>query len=201
MKLLHDLFDYLKIDFIQLAVLILGVAEVLLARANNIWLYPAGIGSIVLSMYSLFEVKLYAECILQLYYLIMSIYGWSYWLTKKNNSVVPITATTQQEWIITMSIIVFGWLLLFYFLLSFTDSQNLVWDASVACTGWAGMFLLARRKVENWILLNISNAIAIPLLIMKGLTLFAVLTVILFVVACKGYFDWAKQARKQLETS
>ena len=46
MKLLHDLFDYLKIDFIQLAVLILGVAEVLLARANNIWLYPAGIGSI-----------------------------------------------------------------------------------------------------------------------------------------------------------
>jgi nicotinamide mononucleotide transporter len=130
----------------------------------------------------------------------MSIYGWSYWLTKKNNSVVPITVTTQREWTITMSIIVFGWLILFYFLLSFTDSQNPVWDASVACTGWAGMFLLARRKVENWILLNISNAIAIPLLIMKGLTLFAVLTVILFVVACKGYFDWAKQARKQLET-
>ena len=201
MKLLHDLFDYLKIDFIQFAVLILGVTEVLLARANNVWLYPAGIGSIVLSMYSLFEVKLYAECILQLYYLIMSIYGWSYWLTKKDNSVVPITVTTQREWMITMSIIVFGWLILFYFLLSFTDSQNPVWDASVACTGWAGMFLLARRKVENWILLNISNAIAIPLLIMKGLTLFAVLTVILFVVACKGYFDWAKQARKQLETS
>jgi len=66
------------------------------------------------------------------------------------------------------------------------------WDAWVSATAWAGMWLLAKRKVENWILLNISNAFAVPLLLYKSLPLYAVLTVILFVVACFGYFDWRR---------
>jgi nicotinamide mononucleotide transporter len=60
------------------------------------------------------------------------------------------------------------------------------------------MWLLARRKVENWILLNVSNAFAIPLLFHKSLPMLALLTIILFMVACIGYFDWLKIARKNL---
>ena len=88
-------------------------------------------------------------------------------------------------------------MILFLFLTSFTDSQVPAWDAWVSATGWAGMWLLARRKIENWLLLNISNAFAIPLLFNKGLPMLALLTVFLFIVACKGYFDWLKKAREQ----
>jgi nicotinamide mononucleotide transporter len=69
-----------------------------------------------------------------------------------------------------------------------------VWDAFVSSTAWAGMWLLARRKMENWVFLNISNLFAIPLLFYKKLPMFAALTVFLFVVAIFGYFEWKRQA-------
>lgn len=201
MDSLQTFLNSFHLDFIQLAVLLLGVTEVLLARANNVWLYPTGIAAVVLSIYSLFTAQLYADCILHLYYLVMSIYGWSYWLRGKNNGEVPVTWSTHNEWYIAGAIVVVAWMALYFFLITFTPSEVPVWDAWVSATGWAGMWLLARRKVENWIWLNVSNAFAIPLLIKKDLPLLAVLTAILFLVACKGYFDWRKIACRELTIS
>lgn len=197
MKFIDEFLNYLNIDLIQFTVLVFGVTEVLLARANSVWLYPAGIIATTLSIYSLYHVKLYAECLLHLYYLAMSMYGWYYWQSKQHGTSVNISYNTSKDWYITIAIVASGWLLLYFFLLYFTTSDNPIWDSWVSATGWAGMWLLARRKVENWILLNISNAFAIPLLFSKGLSLFAVLTIILFIVACKGYMDWTTIARKK----
>jgi nicotinamide mononucleotide transporter len=191
--------ESLNIDAIQCAVLVLGIAEVLLARANNVWLYPTGIAAILLSVYSLFGAQLYAECALNFYYLVMSIYGWTYWISKKNNQVIQITMATKTEWLITGTIVSLGWILLYFILDTFTTSDVASWDAWVSSTGWAGMWLLARRKVENWVLLNISNAFAIPLLFHKDLPLYAALTCFLFLVACKGYWDWRKVVKQNSE--
>jgi len=171
---------------------------VLLARANNIWLYPTGIIATALGIFSLYNVQLYAECLLHVYYLVMSIYGWWYWAAKTDQKPVEITFSSKVEWIITSSIAFGGSLLLFFVLSTFTDSQVPAWDAWVSATGWAGMWLLARRKLENWLLLNISNAFAIPLLFYKELPLLGLLTIFLFIVACKGYIDWLRVARKKM---
>jgi nicotinamide mononucleotide transporter len=184
------------VDAIQCAVLVLGVTEVLLARANKIWLYPAGIAATTLSAYSLFGAQLYAESLLNLYYLVMSVYGWWYWSTRINEVPVRVTFTTGREWITTLGIVAGGCCILYFALAAFTPSTVPLWDAWISATAWAGMWLLARRKVENWILLNISNAFAVPLLFQKELPLFALLTIFLFIVACVGYFDWVKIARK-----
>ncbi len=183
-------------DAVQWVVLIFGVTEVLLARANNILLYPAGIISVTFSMFSLFNVGLYAESLLHLYYLVMSVYGWWYWHRKKDAPPVRISFTTPREWMITVAIVVGGWATLFLILREFTPSNVPAWDAWISSTAWAGMWLLARRKIENWILLNISNAFAIPLLFQKKLPLFGVLTVFLFIVACIGYIDWIRKYRR-----
>lgn len=197
MQHVKEIMDYLHLDLIQLAVLILGVSEVLLARVNSVWLYPTGIAAVILSVFSLFNAQLYGECLLHLYYLVMSIYGWWYWVAKPNNEEIKVTYASKNEWFTAAFIIVGGWLLLFFLLTKFTPSQVPAWDALVSATGWSGMWLLARRKVENWIVLNISNAFAIPLLLYKDLPLLAVLTAFLFVVACIGYFDWVKIADRR----
>jgi nicotinamide mononucleotide transporter len=127
----------------------------------------------------------------------MSVYGWWYWKKKKNRKPVEITRSNRKDWRITLGSVIIGFLILFFFLTSFTDSEVPVWDAWVSATGWAGMWLLARRKVENWLLLNVSNAFAIPLLFYKALPLLALLTIFLFVIACFGYFDWLKIAQKK----
>ena len=185
-----------EIGILQWLAVAFGVAEVLLAKANKIWLYPSGIVATLLSVYILMDAGLYAESALNGYYVIMSFYGWWYWIKKKNLPPVKISYCNRKDWLIVL-IIVTGSFALLYFLLKQTPSTVPFWDALVSATAWAGMWLLAKRKIENWILLNISNAFAIPLLVYKKLPLFAALTIFLFIVAVAGYYEWRKILRNE----
>jgi nicotinamide mononucleotide transporter len=174
-----------------------GVTEVILARFNNILLYPAGIISVLVSSYIFLDAGLYAEFLLNLYYLVMSIYGWYAWIHKPGVKDLRIAYADRREWIVTAGITGIGFMVLYAGLRYGTDSSVPVWDAWVSATAWAGMWLLARRRIENWIVLNISNAFAIPLLLRKGLPLYALLTLILFTVAIFGYFAWRRKLARQ----
>ncbi|MCY0968199.1 nicotinamide riboside transporter PnuC [Chryseobacterium wangxinyae] len=174
-----------------------SVFQVLLARKNNSNNYLFGIAGVSLTLYVMITSKLYAEFTLNLYYLIMSIYGWLYWKFGKRKSETVISETTKQEKLITAGIVIGTFGLFWVFLTHFTDSDVPVWDSLVSAFAWAGMWLMARRKIENWILLNISNMIAIPLLIHKDLYLYAILTAFLFIVAISGYLQWRKIINKK----
>lgn len=178
-----------------------GVSEVLLAKKNNIWLYPTGIVSILLSMYLLLNVKLYAEMLLSIYYLVMSVYGWIIWKKRKQDGENQVAWSTKNEIGIAILISVLGFGILYFALRNHTDSDVPLLDAFVSSTAWAGMWLLAKRKIENWIFLNISNIVAIPLLFHKKLPLMGCLTIFLFVVAIFGFMDWKKIiGKKTLKT-
>ena len=184
-------------DIIQWLAVATGVAEVIFAKANKIWLYPAGLISTLLTVYILLTAGLYAESLLNGYYVVMSIYGWWYWAKKKNLVPVAISYSNKKDWMITVLIVMLSFAVLAVILKYRTSSTVPVWDAWVAATAWAGMWLLSRRKIENWILLNISNLFAVPLLLYKQLPLFALLTVFLFIVALFGYLDWRLMIREQ----
>ena len=188
-------------DALQWIAISLGITEVLMARANKIWLYPTGIAATALSIFILFEAGLYAECLLNGYYIVMSVYGWWYWVKKKNEAPVLVTRSNRQDWWTVIAIVAIGFVVLAFSLQKFTDSTVPYWDAWVSATAWAGMWLLAKRKLENWILLNISNAFAIPLLFHKDLPLYALLTLFLFIVAVQGYFKWNKEIVKREKQS
>ncbi|TJY66093.1 nicotinamide mononucleotide transporter [Sphingobacterium alkalisoli] len=193
----HIVTAFQQTSWLERLAVVFGIIQVLLSKNNKVSNYFFGILSIVLSMYVLFGAKLYAEIALNMYYLIMSIYGWWYWTTNKVAKDRPISRCSKEErWVVAC--IVFGGFFLFYFVLKgVTDSDVPMWDAWVTATAWAGMWLLAKRKIENWILLNISNFFAVPLLIHKDLYLFAALTSFLFVVAIFGFLKWTRIMRLQ----
>lgn len=177
----------------EVIAVLFGIASVVLANRNSVWLYPTGIISTSLYLYIMTSVGLYAEALLNGYYLVMSIYGWVRWgINKEGNNASAISYCDIKDWVITFSIVILGFAILYVVLGTYTDSDVPFADALVAAFAWAGMWLLAKHKIENWILLNISNAIAIPLLIYKGIPLTALLTVILFIVALAGYLRWRK---------
>ncbi|HEV9037598.1 MAG TPA: nicotinamide riboside transporter PnuC [Puia sp.] len=186
------------IGWLQWISTVFGVAEVLLARVNNILLYPAGIISSLIAIFLLFDTKLYADAGLNVYYVVMSIYGWWFWSRKNDEPAPGIGWTTRSEWLVVIGIAAGGFAVLYILLARFTPSTTPVWDAWVTATAYAGTWLLARRKIENWILLNVSNLFAVPLLYYKQLHLFAALTVFLFIVACFGYFDWRRRYKLQI---
>jgi len=189
-QILHtSLIEWLAVGF--------GVSEVLLAKKNSIWLYPTGIISILLSMFLLLNVKLYAEMLLSIYYLVMSVYGWIIWKKRKIDGENQVSWSTNTELAIAVSISTIGFFIFYFVLKNHTDSDVPIFDAFVSSTAWAGMWLLAKRKIENWIFLNISNIVAIPLLFHKKLPLMACLTTFLFVVAIFGFIDWKKIVGKR----
>ncbi len=191
----------LETDLLQWAAVILGVAEVLFARVNNIWLYPTGIVSTLISIYILLGAGLYADSLLNGYYVVMSVYGWYYWLKKQHQPPVKISCCTRRDWVVTLTITFGGFAVLALLLKYFTPSTVPVWDAWVSATAWAGMWLLAKRKIENWLLLNLSNLFAVPLLLYKQLPMFALLTVFLFVIAIQGWFKWKKIIKQDALTA
>ena len=184
---------FLLTSWLERLAVVFGVVQVLLSRQNKLSNYFFGIIGIAFTMVVLYEAKLYAEILLNAYYLLMSVYGLWYWkFGNQREPEVLISRCSKQDWSIVSGIVLGGFVLLFVFLHHFTDSDVPVMDAFVSCTAWAGMWLLAKRKIENWILLNISNFVAIPLLFHKELYLFACLTIFLFMVAISGYFKWKK---------
>lgn len=191
----------LETGLLQWAAVILGVAEVLFARINNIWLYPTGIVSTLISIYILLGAGLYADSLLNGYYVVMSVYGWYYWVKKQNLPPVKISYCTRRDWAVTLTITFGGFALLALLLKYFTPSTVPVWDAWISATAWAGMWLLAKRKIENWLLLNLSNLFAVPLLFYKQLPMFAALTVFLFLIAVQGWFEWKKMIKQDALTA
>lgn len=203
---LAELWYQFTVQLMQTTVLeavavLFGVISVVLANRNHVLLYPTGIISTSLYLYIMTSVGLYAEALLNGYYLVMSIYGWVRWsMNKENMNAASISYANKRDWMVTSAIVVLGFMIMFYTLSNYTDSEVPFWDAIVASFAWAGMWLLAKHKIENWVLLNISNLIAIPLFVYKGIPLTSVLTIILFTVAVFGYFRW-KRLHKLQEAS
>jgi nicotinamide mononucleotide transporter len=173
---------------------VFGVISVLFAQRNHILLYPSGLISTAIYAYlwSRREAALYAEAVLNVYYFVMTLYGWWFWQKdKQTQKQVPITMCTPRDKRMLI-LLVLGLWGIFYGLLLQTNSTVPIWDSLVSALACAGMWLLAKRKIENWLLLNASNLIAIPLFVYKGYYVTMLLTVILFVVAIFGYLHWRK---------
>lgn len=172
-----------------------GVIQVVLALKNKPLNFYAGILSVSLYIYVFYTVELYAESLLNGYYLIVSIAGIFLWSKKEKEKSLPITHTKKHEWIKASALFIALFILLAFILKTYTKSNVPYADALVTALAWIGTWLMIQRKLEHWLVLNLSNTFAIPLLIYKELELTALLTLIYFVIAILGYYKW-KQTMK-----
>jgi nicotinamide mononucleotide transporter len=182
-------------SWLEIVAALFGAISVICSKQNSIWLYPTGLVSTGIYTYLLSreQFKLYAEATLNAYYFIMSVYGWYHWAHKDQQQHTPsVTWASRREWVTSILIAGIGWAVFYVLLKNFSNSDVPVADAFVSATACAGMWLLAKRRIENWIVLNISNLAAIPLLFHKKLLPTALLTIFLFIVAVMGYFSWKK---------
>lgn len=190
---------FLHLTWLQAIGTVFGIVQVVLARQNSIHNYLFGIVAIVTSMWVLYQSALYADILLNLYYLVMSIYGWFYWKFGKQKSEAPISRSTIHEHVKALGIVIGCFILMAYWLSFHTDSDVPIWDAFVSAFAWAGMWLMAKRKIENWIYLNVSNVISIPLLMYKELYIYAAMSVFLFAMGTSGYLKWRKLMNRENE--
>lgn len=186
---------------LELVAVVFGVISVLFARKNNILVYPTGLVSTILYVYILFEFQLYGDLIINFYYTIMSFLGWYLWSkTKDGEDEFPISTINRKE--ILVSTLIFTITLTFvalvyHFFDKFTDWTAYV-DALTTGLFFVGMWLMAKRKIENWILWIIADAISIPLYFYKGLTFSSFQFILFTIIAILGYKEWKKFLQKTI---
>jgi nicotinamide mononucleotide transporter len=127
------------------------------------------------------------------YYFVMSVYGWYYWTnTDGNKDQVPVTINSLRENFYSVGILGGSFGILVFVLINFTDSDVPFWDATTTAFAILGMWLMARKKLENWIAWIITDLISIPLYFHKGLVLTSFQFLIFTILATMGYFAWKK---------
>ena len=187
--------------FLELTAVLFGTISVLFAKKNNVLVYPTGLVSTLIFVYILLKWNLYGDLIINIYYSIMSILGWYLWSRKKNGvEEFPISVMKKKDFFIS-SLIFIGTLIFVAFIYHFFDKFT-DWTAYVDTftTGlfFVGMWLMAKRKIENWILWIIADVISIPLYFYKGLTFSSFQFILFTIIAILGYKEWRNFLQKTI---
>ena len=171
-----------------------GFLSVWYAKRNHILVFPTGLISTAIFVYLLLKWELLGDTMINAYYFAMSIYGWYVWTRKSNDSVTPITRTTSNEK--RVSTLIFIATLAFVYIVYQTADKWTSWTAYVdtltTAVFFVGMWLMARRKIENWIFWIVGDVISVPLYFYKGLTFTSFQYLIFTLVAIYGYLAWKK---------
>lgn len=176
-----------------------GFLSVWYSMRENILVFPTGILSTGIFVYILLIFGLLGDMLINAYYFVMSLYGWYAWTRKVDEThFIPITVTTAKEKI--WSLILFGSTILFvamvYLIFDKFDSWTAYVDTLTTAIFFVGMWLMAKKKLENWVYWIIGDVISVPLYLYKGL-IFTSLQYLLFtIIAIFGYLAWKKSLNK-----
>lgn len=205
-----DLFDIfyqnlLATTWFEIVAVAFGILSVWFARKANILVYPFGIVSVLIYVYICFFANLYAHMSINLFYFIMSVYGWYNWTRKgQDQKVLPISWNTQKEqWVAVIAIVAaYGLIFLLIWLFKHDDLEYIrsfvpYVDSFTTAVFLIGMLLMARKKVENWLCWITGNLVSIPMYFTQGLVLTSFQYVVFLILAVLGFIEWRKLYRQQ----
>lgn len=206
-----------------------GIVSVFLAKKENIWVFPTGIISTVIYVYLLMQWNLYGDLIINIYYTLMSIFGWYMWSKiiddKKNH--IPISRTNVNDKMKAVGIFLFTSIFVivvyrYYNVmpneLNFNDSINYAVtnltsgnlndfrkaipfiDTFTTGVFFAAMWLMALKKIENWTLWVVGNIASIPLYFVKGYGFTGVQYTVFLILAILAYKQWKKSLNSNHQT-
>jgi len=209
---MNHIFDFLFAQYstyettdivLEIVAVIFGFLSVWYSKQNKILVFPTGMISTIIFVYLLLKWELLGDMMINAYYFAMSVYGWYIWTRKVDAThVTPISRMTSKEK--KLSIAIFVATLLFVCIVYKTFDKWNGWvayvDTITTAVFFVGMWLMARRKIENWIFWIIGDVISVPLYFYKGFTFTSFQYLGFTVIAIFGYLAWKKNLNNKLQT-
>ncbi|MGV8812872.1 MAG: nicotinamide riboside transporter PnuC [Gelidibacter sp.] len=180
---------------LEVIVFVFGVLSVWYAKNENILVYPTGIVCTVITVYLLYINQYLGDMTMNLYYSVMSIYGWWNWSRKKGDTlVVPISRTTRNEKLIGIGLFLLTMLVTYFIYFGSNFDLEIPNYIDIFTSGifFTAMWYMANKKLENWTLWIIADIITIPLYAYRGLGILSLQYVIFTILAIQGYIQWKK---------
>lgn len=194
---------------------IFGFLSVWYARKGNIWVYPTGIISTMLFVYLLWHYVLWGDMLINVYYTIMSIYGWVLWARNAQDNIITISRTTLADWKTATLLGAFSFLFVIgvYYLKPFIKNDFSMQGVTLGFHNFlpteyvdvfttaiflVGMWLMAKRKIENWLFWIVGDLISIPLYYIKGMVFTSLQYLLFTIIAIMGYLEWRRKLQQEL---
>ncbi len=180
---------------------LMGIASVWFSRKENILVYPTGLINTIIYIYLSFKGGLLGEASVNIYYTVMSIYGWLLWAKKdqQQHPVLQITAASKKEWLqhLCFFAVFYGaiYFALVYLKKDFAPGAIPWADAFASATAFTGMLLMTKKKVESWYWWIATNIASIPLYFVKHYVFTSIYYVVLLIMAFAGLFEWLKRKK------
>jgi nicotinamide mononucleotide transporter len=186
---------------LEVIAVITGIGFITLMIYQNIWCWPVGIVSSIASIFLFYFTKLYMESILYIFYVGIGIYGWTKWNQQKSGVKLVTSRGINYHLIAVLACAslsaIIGWISSTY-----TDADRPYADASSTMFSFVASYMEAHRILSSWIFWIIINLFTIWLYMDKGLSLYAGMMVLYFLLSVAGFLQWKKDYDKQnLETS
>lgn len=198
--------NILDTTLLEIIAVIFGLLSVWYAKKANILVYPTGIVSVLIYVYICFGAQLYADMGINFFYFIMSVYGWYMWTRKddqKNER--PVSFSNKKDHGLSLIMFIASIILIILLLKIFKGDDTVYWASSVPYIDTfttaifiVAMWLMAMKKVENWIYWIIGDLISVPLYFYKGLVFTSLQYFIFLIIAVLGYIEWRNMAHKKL---
>ncbi len=199
--------------FLEVVAAFFGLLSVFFSVKRNIWVYPTGIISTTIYVYILFNFGLLGDMLINVYYSIMSIYGWISWNKNTENQIISVDFAKKKDWLVGLSLFMLSFIAVcgVYYFKPFIDNhfsmngvslgfQQLDWanwlDIFTTSLFLIGMWFMAKRKVENWLFWIVGDLICIPMMLYKGLGITSLQYLVFTIMAVEGYSEWLKQVKK-----
>ena len=215
---------------LEIIATVLGIASVFYAKKENVLVFPTGIISTSIYIYLLSQWNLFGDLIINIYYTIMSAYGWYMWsklidVGKKEH--IPISRTSFKEKTIAFTIFISASIFVIFIYrfynvmpneLNFIESVQFAYnnltsgslekfriavpflDTFTTAAAFVAMWLMALKKIENWNFWILTNIVSIPLYFIKGYGFTGIQYTIFLILAFQGYITWKKNLDKNVQT-
>jgi nicotinamide mononucleotide transporter len=195
---MEGLLAYLRANALELFGFATGAACVWLIARQNIWNWPLGIANNLLFMVLFTRSGLYADVGLQVFYVVIGVYGWWHWLHGGlDHGALKVSRTPPREAALAALLTAGGTALVILLLKRYTNSTVPVLDATVTGLSVAAQILMARKRLENWWIWIAANLLSIGLLIYKQLFITAGLYAVFLVICILGLVEWTRSFRKE----
>ena len=177
-----------------------GIISVVFAKKQNILVYPTGIICTIITMYLMYKVSLLGHILVNLLYTLISFFGWWNWSRRENNDLVVKVSKFTSNDLTKSSLIFFFIVFVAYFAHDFfaTNFEGQIKELDIFTSGIfvTAMWLMANKKLENWILWIIGNVITIPLYLSSDKIILSIQYVIFTILAVQAYIEWKKSLSK-----
>ena len=188
-----------QINALEAAGLVFGLLAVWLLIKQNIWTWPAGIIYVFISFVIFYQVKLYADLALHIVFLALNVYGWYYWIygKKDKEEELPVTRAKPKTLAVLVVLSALGIAAMGTLFTLYTDAAVPYWDSTTTVLSLVGMWLTAKKKIENWHFWFVVDVLATGIYVYKGIYFYALLYLIYVGMAVAGYLAWRKDLYEQ----